>query len=210
MDDEAFEDWYGPWRPLRIAEITDLLDRFHGAWWIVGGHAIEAFTGVERHHEDIDVAVFRRDVGALRSVLAGRYHLWSNSSGSLRPLSDFQPALHPKAGQIWIREHALAPWVADFILMDERDGGWVWRHDPTVVMGLEDSTWQNPDGVRFARAEIVLAHKAKWRQRNDDKDFAATWPLLDEAAQSWLRGTVERMYPSHPWLEAMATASRTG
>jgi hypothetical protein len=204
MDDETFERWYGPWAPLSIVAITALLRDFAGAWWIVGGHAIEAFTGVERAHEDIDVALFRRDVPALRSVLVQHYQTWSVGSGLLRPLNDDHPEMHPEAGQVWIREHALAPWVADFIVMDERDGGWVWKHDPTIAMSLQDSTWLNADGVRFARAEIVLAHKARTLQPKDDGDFAVSWPLLDEQARCWLRETVERMYPRHPWSKPMA------
>jgi hypothetical protein len=204
VDDDTFERWYGPWEPLSVAEISGLLGQFPGVWWIVGGQAIEAFTGVERAHEDIDVALFRRDVSALCSVLADRYHTWCNCSGSLHPVIDDPPDVPPEAGQIWIREHALAPWVADFVVMDERDGDWVWRHDPTVVISVEDSTWLHVDGVRFARPEIVLAHKARWRQPKDDADFASSWPLLDEPARHWLRATIERMYPHHPWLHAMA------
>jgi hypothetical protein len=55
----------------------------------------------------------------------------------------------------------------------------------------------------LARPEIVLAHKARWRQAKDDVDFAATWPLLDRPARSWLQGTVMAMYPGHPWLAQM-------
>jgi Aminoglycoside-2''-adenylyltransferase len=202
-DDAAFERWYGPWEPLTIAEVSDLLCDFAGVWWIVGGHAVEAFTGVRRPHEDIDIALFRRDLPGLRAVLADRYHTWSVGSGLLRPLNDDHPEMHREAGQVWIREHAQAPWVADFGVLDERDGGWVWKHDPNVAWSLQDSTWLNSDGVRFARAEIVLAHKARWRQQKDDRDFAAAWPGLDEAARRWLRDTVERMYPGHPWLGRM-------
>jgi hypothetical protein len=105
---------------------------------------------------------------------------------------------------VWVREHALAPWVADFNLLDERDGAWVWKHDPTVAFPVSESTWVDGGGVRFARPEIVLAHKARWRQPKDDADFDASWPLLDEAARTWLRATVERLYPDHPWSATMA------
>jgi hypothetical protein len=203
LDDEAFERWYGPWEPLTIAELSGVLRDFPGDWWIVGGQAIGAFTGAQRAHEDIDVAVFRRDLPALRSALGDRYHTWSVGSGLLRPLNDDHPGMDPAAGQVWIRENALAPWVADFIVMDERDDAWVWKHDPTIAWSLANSTWRNADGVRFQRAEIVLAHKARWRQAKDDLDFAAAWPLLDQPARRWLADTVKRMYPGHPWSNAM-------
>ena len=83
------------------------------------------------------------------------------------------------------------------------NGNWVWRHDPTVTMTLADLTWMDDAGVRFARPEVVLAHKAKWRQPKDDLDFDAAWPLLDARARAWLRATVTRMYPGHGWLPRM-------
>jgi hypothetical protein len=170
---------------------------------IVGGHAIERFTGVHRHHEDIDVAVLRPDAGRLLEMLATEYHAWANSSGALTPMIDGRVDLPPHAGQIWVRRDALAPWEVDFVIAEERDGRWVWRHDPTVTMPLGELTWVDEDGVRFGRPEIVLAHNAKWRPRKDDLDFRATWPLLDNHARSWLQSTVTKMYPDHPWLRHM-------
>ena len=37
-------------------------------WWVVGGWAIEAFTGVARRHEDIDLVIWARDLPLLRAV----------------------------------------------------------------------------------------------------------------------------------------------
>jgi hypothetical protein len=121
----------------------------------------------------------------------------------LRPLNDDFPEMHAETGQVWIREHAQAPGVVDFVLLDERDGRWVWRHDDNVVLGVADSTWRSANSVRFARAETVLAHKARWVQPKDDADFVAARPPLDPQGRVWLREAVERMYPAHPWLPAM-------
>jgi hypothetical protein len=57
-DDLAFLDVYGEWDPLTPGELRDLMDGFPDPWWVAGGYAIEAFTGVARHHEDIDLVVF--------------------------------------------------------------------------------------------------------------------------------------------------------
>ena len=204
MDDVEFVQWYGPWSPLTVDQVVDLLQAFDRVWWIVGGQAIERFTGVPRPHEDLDVVVLRSDAGLLLSLLAeAGYHAWANSSGSLTPMLDKQE-LPSHAGQIWIRRHALAPWEVDFGVGDERDGAWVWRHDRNVAMAVADATWVDEHGVRFARPEIVLAHKARWRQQKDDEDFDAAWPMLDRHARGWLRDNVTRMYPDHPWLDRMA------
>lgn len=202
--DDEFERRYGPWEPLPPAEVAELLRDLDGPWWIVGGHAIEAFTGVARAHEDIDVALYQRDLPALRTILGDRFHLWSAGSATLRPLDDEHPELHAESNQVWIREHALAPWKVDFVLVDERDDGWVWNHDRSTTLPFATSTWVAADGLRYARPEIVLAYKTRVLSAKNDADFGATWPRLDEAARTWLHDTVERVRPGHPWLNRMA------
>ena len=44
-EDEAFCDVYGDWEPLTPAELRDLMAGFPAPWWVVGGCAVEAFTG---------------------------------------------------------------------------------------------------------------------------------------------------------------------
>jgi hypothetical protein len=203
VDDDAFFQWYGPWSPPTVREVSILLGGFEYPWWIVGGHAIELFTGVPRHHDDIDVVILRPHATQLLQVLAPNYHAWANASGTLTPMLDGRLDLPANAAQIWVRRDAQSPWEIDFSVADERDGNWVWRHDRSIAMTLGDVTWINPDGVQVSRPEIVLAHKAKWRQPKDDADFDSTWPLLDVPAKTWLRTTVTTMYPDHPWLAQM-------
>ncbi|MFL5719528.1 MAG: nucleotidyltransferase domain-containing protein, partial [Chloroflexota bacterium] len=69
-DDQAFEHWYGPWDPLTPVEVGALLAGVAIPWWIVGGWAIDAFTGRPRDHHDIDVGFFRADLGAMLEHLA--------------------------------------------------------------------------------------------------------------------------------------------
>lgn len=203
VDEEEFTRWYGRWSPLSVRAVASLLRDFAAPWWIVGGYAIERFTGAPRRHEDIDVVVLRPDAVQLLPILAAEYHVWANSSGTLTPMLDNRLELPPTTGQLWVRRDAQSPWEVDFGVAEERDGRWVWRHDPTVTIAVADLTWTDEDGVRFARPEIVLAHKAKWRQHRDDVDFDAAWPLLGDRARTWLHGTVATMYPDHPWLSRM-------
>jgi hypothetical protein len=208
VDDEEFVRWYGPWSPLDVGGVARLLVGFDAPWWVVGGYAIERFTGVARSHEDIDIAVLRRDTGQLLRFLSADFQAWANCSGSLTPMLDGRIELPSDAGQIWIRRSAMAPWEVDFVIADERDGKWVWRHDPTVTMTLAELTWIDDAGVRFARPEVVLAHKAKWRQPKDDLDFDEVWPLLDDRAKAWLHARVAAMYSDHPWLSRMRLHNR--
>ena len=92
------------------------MDGFPAPWWISGGWAIEAFTGASRSHDDVDVTIFRRDVAALRAHFAGRFDLWAAGSGQLRPINERRPDVPRWMGQVWMREHALAPWQLDVLL----------------------------------------------------------------------------------------------
>jgi hypothetical protein len=196
-DQLAFQRVYGPWEHYLPEQARALFDPIGIHWWIAGGYAIEAFTGVRRVHEDIDVSMFRRDIPALRRCLAGRLHIWSAGDG-LRPVDDTFPEPRAEADQVWLREHALSPWRADVVLNPDRDGRWVSRRDPTFDAPLVEVTWQR-DGIRYLRPEIVLSFKARHRRPKDEQDFAAAVPLLDDGARVWLADYLRRREPDHPW-----------
>lgn len=204
-EERAFRRLYGDWEPMTVAEVKGFLAAYQRPWWVVGGHAIEAFTGAVRRHEDIDVVIFRRDLTTFREHVGDRFHVWSVGSGMLRPVNDDFPDPHPGAGQLWLREHALAPWVMDGILSDDREGRWVSRRDPGHVADLEDVTFVR-EGIRYLNPEIVLQHKARLDRPKDRADLDATWPLLDAGERNWLRDAVRRERPDHPWLELLAEA----
>jgi hypothetical protein len=203
MDDAEFERLYGPWDPFDPPGLRDVLADFGGPWWVVGGWAMELFSGTRRRHEDIDVAIFRKDLPLLLDLARGRYDVWSVGAGALRPITDDWPEPHPDAGQVWLREHARAPWVLDCLLNEDRDGLWVSRREDRAAP-LGETTWTTDDGIRVQDPEIVLHHKALQDQPKDRADRDAAWPLLDEGRRGWLREAVLRVYgPDHPWLAWM-------
>jgi hypothetical protein len=202
VDDEerAFRRLYGDWADQTPTSAAELLDGLEAPWWISGGWAIEAFTGVERRHEDVDVTIFRADVPALRQHFAGTHHVWAAGSGTLRPIDDKRPRIPRWSGQVWVREHALAPWLLDVLLNGSRRGRWVFKRDPKVVRPLDEATWVAPDGLRYLRPELVLAHKVRFHRGKDDADLAAALPLLDADALDWLRTYVAGHDAGHRWL----------
>lgn len=195
----AFQRLYGPWRPVDPLGAQQLMRGYDGFWWVAGGHAIEAFTGLPRRHEDIDVVVFRRDLAALREHFDGRFHLWSAGGGALRPLNEQYPEPHEEASQLWLREHALAPWLMDCLLNPDVDGRWQSRRDPDHVAPLDEVTWVHDDGVRYLNPEIALLFKARLHRPKDQADLEAAWPRLEPCRQRWLAESVRRLHPDHPW-----------
>ena len=202
-DDAAFFDAYGDWQPLSPAELTHLLRGFGHPWWLVGGYAIAAFTGVSRPHDDIDVSFFADAVPDFVRQLAGRYHAWSNHNATFRLFDDAHPEpLHPLA-QIWVRQNARSPWVLDAIPSPSIDGKWQSKRNADHVAELDDVTWVAADGVRYLNAEIVLLFKARHNRPKDRLDFDRARPLLSAEKQAWLVEEISKLDPQHPWLAAL-------
>ena len=205
-EDEAFFRRYGPWEALDPAALAAFMAGFPRPWWMVGGWAIEAFTGHPREHEDVDLSILACDIPALREHVGDRFHLWSNHGGVLRPLDDRFPEALDVRSQIWIREHALAPWIIDLPITPDRDGLWTNKFLDDHVLTVDEATWIAGDGLRYLRPEIVLFYKARLDRPKDRRDRDVTWPLLDQLGREWLRTAVRRLDPAHPWLTELASA----
>lgn len=201
-EERCFQRVYGPWEAWTPEQAREVFEPLSVPWWVAGGWAIEAFTGVARHHEDIDVSMFRRDLDVLRAGVAGRYHVWAAGEGRLSPLVDPAAVMPGEADQVWLRAHALAPWRVDIVLNPDTDGRWVSRRDASYVVDLDDVTWQR-GGIRYLRAEVALAFKAKLARPKDEADLAVTLPLLDATARAWLTDFLRRIHPGHAWLERL-------
>ena len=203
LSDEEFERLYGPLARLQPNEAAALLDGFPAPWWIVGGWAIEAFTGDHRPHEDVDVCVLARDVPMLLDHFLGTHHLWAAGAGMMCPLLTASQRLPSWLNQIWVRQDATQPWLLDVIVTPDREGRWVFRRDPTVVEDLERVTWLADDGITYQSPEITLAFKAALDRPKDTVDLEAALPRLGPAAVRWLRRTVARLHPDHPWIQRL-------
>jgi hypothetical protein len=205
-EDRRFIRVYGEWDPLTPAEVADLMTGFPEPWWIVGGHAIEAFTGVHRMHEDVDLVIFAKDIAALREQVGDRYHLWSNHGGTFRIIDDQHPEPLHALSQVWMRPDAQSPWVVDCILNPDVDGRWQSRHDDSFVAELDEVTWVAGDGVRYLNPEVALLFKAKQHRTKDEVDLENAWPLMSVDQLRWLRDRVAERYPEHPWTARLADA----
>jgi len=208
---------YGAWTPRTPRDVATLFEGYPGAWWIAGGWAIEAFTGTHREHRDIDPSVLRDELPLLRQHLAGRFDLWSASSGALRPVDpDERPdapaddVLLPGSGQVWLRKSASDAWEYDVLLSAGSVDEWIYRREPSLRLPLNQALWEQ-DGVRYLQPEIQLLYKAKARRLKDDADFRAALPLLDARRRAWLREALVATLPStdHPWIDVLGRASRS-
>lgn len=202
MDDDTFFRWYGEWEPLDPTSIADFMAGFDRPWWVVGGWSIEAFTGVEREHDDLDISMLTCDAVAFREFLGERYTPWVVGSGSMHPFTP-QHADVGREGQLWVREHAGAPWFLDVPLTPDTDGMWTNKRWPAHVAPVEEVTWTAADGVRYLRPEVTVMMKARLDRPKDRADLDVTWPLLTDPERAWVRETVALAHPGHLWLERL-------
>ena len=206
MEEAEFIALYGAWAPRTPRDVAALLADYPGTWWIAGGWALQAFSGVERYHDDIDPAVLSAELPLLRRHLAGRLHAWTASSGALKPLlptdrpdAPADEILPDGCNQLWTRVNAASPWEYDILLSPGTAEEWVYRRDPALRMPMAAALWER-DGIRYLQPEIQLLYKAKGLRAKDQTDFAATLPHLGAGRRAWLRDALERTLPNHPWL----------
>jgi hypothetical protein len=199
QEDLDFHRWYGRWATVAPAEVAAMLAGVEAPWWIVGGWVIDAVTDEPRPHDDIDVGFFRSDLPRLLERLAPAHCVWSNASGSLRPLrhADELPA---DCRQLWVRRDGDSPWLVDLAMTPHDGMTWVSVRDDRLRLPLDRATFIGRDGIRYLRPEIVLHHKARHRRAKDDRDFERTLPFLDSNARAWLDRALRLVHPGHPWL----------
>jgi len=192
---------YGPWRARTPKDAAQLLSGYDGRWWIAGGWAIEAFSGVPRRHDDVDPSIFRSDVSLLRRYLAGRLDVWAADSGTFRPLLDEadDEAISATCENLWLRASGADPWEYDVILMDATPTTWTFKRDSRISLPVDHILWDR-DGINYLRPEVQLLHKANGLRSKDQTDFETCLPRLDGSARQWLIDALQHAHPGHPWL----------
>ncbi|MBB6626370.1 hypothetical protein H5V45_03450 [Nocardioides sp. KIGAM211] len=196
---EEFDRWYGGWDPLDPTTIGEFMAGFDRPWWIIGGWSIEAFTGVSRSHEDMDISILSSDAEAFRVFLGDRWTPWNVDESWFRPFDSRFTDVRPDS-QVWVRRDASSPWVLDVPFTPDADGRWTNKRHRAHTEDLEAVTWVAADGLRYARPEVTLMFKAAQVREKDRVDAEVCLPLLGAEARQWLSDTVARLDPAHPWV----------
>lgn len=209
-EDRDFYRWYGAWDPLTPPQVAQRLAGLAARWWIVGGWAVDAFTGVPRDHEDIDVAFFRADLPVVLARLSPDLCVWSNLSGTLRPLRKAEDLLEG-AHQLWVRRDGDSPWLMDLAMTAHDGDTWISPRDERIRRPFDEATFVAADGIRYLRPELVLFMKAKAAGvRSNERDLATILPTLEPEQKAWLGEAISLLNPDHRWLDEIQGDGASG
>ena len=193
---------YGPWRSRTPRDAAALFEGYGDVWWVAGGWAIEAFTGVPRAHDDLDLSIPRSGLAALREHVSGRLDVWQADDGTLRPLIALTDPVPETCENLWLRPSGADPWEYDVKVMSATSTTWTYKRDARISRSVPEILWAS-DGISYLRPEVQLLHKAPGLRPKDQADFDACLPLLDAEPRSWLRAALGLAHPGHPWLRAL-------
>ena len=179
-------------------KITSLMSGFNKTWFFAGGWAIDLFIGREtRHHQDIEIALFRKDQLNLKEyliewdfkkVVKGRFYTWENEFLEL-PVHEIH-ALKKSNGD-----------KLEVLLNETMDYDWKFRRDLRISYPL-NSVWSYSDtGIPYLKPEIVLLYKVKNTRDKDDQDFRTILGSLDNERKEWLWYAIQLHEPEHEWLQ---------
>ena len=179
--------------------VARLMSGYLHSWWIAGGWAIDLFLGKQsRVHEDLDIAVLRRNQRGLYRHIAS----WKPPkvvNGSLLPW------LEDEALELPIHEiHAFPEGERLELLLNEAEADhWIFRRNMAVSMPLRRLTIRTTSGLPILCPEVVLLYKAKRPLSRDNDDFARVLPRLSHEAKEWLASALDICHPDHEWRSAV-------
>ena len=191
------------WQPLGLQEVKQLLAGASARWWIAGGQSLDMFIGHEtRKHNDIDVAVLRRDQQMFREALAS-WDVHIAHDGAFIPWRRGETITNADHHEIWARETPDGPWRLELLFEESDAERWKYRRDPHIGLNLADLGRRDAYGIEFIRPEVTLLYKSKTPRPVDETDFLYALPRLDVAQKAWLSGALFTVDPRHRWLSRL-------
>ena len=187
------------WEPLTVEQVSELLKGVTVPWWIAGGWALDLFMGRQtRAHDDIEIAVYREDLDALRRHLAG-WEIFIAEAGTFTPLRADE-RLRAESHELWAREGGHDTWQLEILIEERRGDRWVYRRNDGIGVHWMDIGHTTADGIRYIRPEIQLLYKSKQARPQDESDLITVLPRLNAAQRGFLAAGLSLVAPDHRWL----------
>ena len=185
--------------PLQIATV---LRDFKPSWFVAGGWAIDLFLEKEtRLHQDIEIAIFRKDQAALhdyfngwllRKVVNGEPVIWHRDEWLMLPIHEVHGC-----------NETAQPSQIEILLNESNETEWLYRRNEKIRRSLVKTQLEASAGVKFLCPEIVLLYKSKNPRAKDEQDFQAVVKRLDAERKEWLKDAIKVSNSEHHWLRSL-------
>ncbi|MFL6333541.1 MAG: nucleotidyltransferase domain-containing protein [Pyrinomonadaceae bacterium] len=185
--------------PVQVAAV---MREFEPGWSVAGGWAIDLFLEKEtRAHQDIEVAVFRKDQLALhdyfagwllQKIVKGEQVVWERDEWLGLPTHEihcFNETGHPPRIEV--------------LLNESNENEWLYRRDQLVRRALAKVQLESSAGVKFLCPEIVLLYKSKNPRAKDEQDFQSVVRCLGAEPRKWLKDAIKVCASEHHWLRSL-------
>jgi hypothetical protein len=180
-------------------QVQSVMREFEPEWFIAGGWAIDLFLGkITREHDDIEIAIFRRDQLALQKYLHD-WNLQIAENGTLSAWKTGEFLELPVHAIHCFSENLQLPFL-EVLLNESDDKVWQFRRNRQITKPLSAMFLTNDSGIRFLCPEIVLLYKSKAPRAKDEMDFQAAVKQLENPAKKWLKNALSVCYSEHKWL----------
>ncbi|MCY7348622.1 MAG: hypothetical protein LH614_20725 [Pyrinomonadaceae bacterium] len=185
--------------PLQIAAV---LRGFKPSWFVAGGWAIDLFLEKEtRLHQDIEIAIFRKDQAVLhdyfdgwllQKVINGELVVWHRDEWLTLPIHEVH----------CYKETAQPPQI-EILFNESNKTEWLYRRNENIRRSLVKIQPESSAGVNFLCPEVVLLYKSKNPRAKDERDFQAVVKRLDVECKEWLKDAIKVSNSKHHWLRSL-------
>lgn len=183
-------------------QVLELFNGYPEKWWIAGGWAIDLFLGEQtREHEDVDIAILRKDEAVFRHRL-NDWEIWpgfGNDKLESRPIESGEKLSNDRE-VLWCRPSSESEWAFEMLLNKSDGDSWVFKRNEYVRVLVDDIGFVSKEGLPYLRPEIVLLYKAKNLREKDQHDFNQVMPRLELDSRTWFRESLAIVHPEHSWL----------
>ena len=188
-----------------LAKVQQLFAQQTKPWWVAGGWAIDLFLGeITREHEDVDIAILRRDEKDFRLYLSS-WELWPGMGANKledKPLLISEP-LPINSEVLWCRPSVSSPWAFEMLTNPMHNENWLFKRDESIVLPIVEMGMTSQVGIPFLKPEIVLLFKAKSLRNKDQQDFNNCREKLNDISRRWLKTSLEKVHPRHQWIKEL-------
>jgi hypothetical protein len=183
--------------PLKVGF---LMRNFEPHWFVAGGWAIDLFLEEQtRPHEDIEIAIFRKEQLQLQKHLQN----WNLKKVAGGELLDWKKDefLELPIHEIHCFNDLTEPPMLEVLLNETNGKEWIFRRDERITKPVSKLFFTAKFGIKYLRPEVVLLYKSKNPRAKDEQDFNAAGKHLDSESKEWLKNALSICYSQHRWIQ---------